>query len=176
MPETINEIIKDANVYFEAIASSHIQIRHTEEVPRFAIMGIEQLISMKWQLSLGGHYALIMEAFEGDLAGTNMDNAEAKMTGAFWVLGFAGREDYNAQRQAWENTHRIGSEIIARIAFDREQLYHGDADPNQFVKAFDQSSVHFNKVGPVGDNYHGCRMELTITHNNNLAYNPALWQ
>lgn len=178
MPQNLNAIIRHANSYFENLAQSHIAIQHTPEVPRFAVMGIEQLISMQWNFDLGENFfALVLEAFEGDLAGPDLTNAEAKVTGAFWVLRFAGREDYSTQQQVWENSHRIGSEIIARIAFDKEELYHNDqSDPNQFVKSFPQASVHFNKVGPVGDNYHGSRFEFTIGHNNKLRFEPALWQ
>lgn len=175
MPANLNEIIKDSHSYLEAIATSNKLIGHTADNARFAVMGIDELMTTKWKMALSENFGLVSEAFEGKLSGKGLHDADAKMGSAFWILKYAGREDWPAIKQVAEDAFTLGIQVIAKIKKDQEALYSGEGDLNQLVKVFNIDSVMFNKVGPVGDNYHGYRFEFGFTHNNKLEYLPDNW-
>lgn len=180
--KNLNNIIQAANDYFAAIASSHVKIQHSENARRYATMGIEEIISAKFDLAnlsdqanpTTERFVLVFEPFELEITGPNAHNIASICTGAVWILNFAEKENHTEITRIAAAAAEIGLQIAAKIEDDKRRYSAGEvAEP--FVKSFNPSTVVLNKVGPVSDQLHGYRMEFSIDTTGALVHESQNW-
>ena len=115
--------------------------------------------------------ALILESYEGQLIDNKSDNFLSSREGAFMILKQVQPDNFDQENQFLDDSERIGLEIIKRIKRDAK-IY---PIQNRTPKIFNLSSVSWQKVGPVFDNYYGYRFTFNMGDIEDMSFDQNLW-
>jgi hypothetical protein len=159
--------------YFLDIAIRFRPIGHRDNLPRFASMDIDDIISMSRTEMDMDNPCMILENPEGKLDYKH-DKMLDENLGAFLIIQRAVRGDATMRRQALDNTKEIGSKIIAKIQMDKIARFKGLQAP-RMVLYFDLSEVGYNKIGPIFSDCYGWRFTFGLGQEDALPYDAADW-
>lgn len=167
-------LYSDYESYLKSLAEKFKGISHTEEVPRFALMDIDDIISAaKTELDMD-HPCMILENPEGQLEYKH-DRIKDQNLGAFMIIQRATRGDAALKRQVMNTTKEIGAKIVAKMQVDKTQRFKGDNTVPRLVLYFDLSQVGYNKIGPIFSDCYGWRFEFEIGQEDALPYDESEW-
>ncbi len=98
---------------------------------------------------------LMADTVKGSFADVNMDTPVPVLEGGFAVFFPVAPEDYEAELEALAKSHRIGLEILDRMAADQER-------EDWFLYGFDRNKVKWEAVGPVCDSLFGVLFSFKV--------------
>jgi hypothetical protein len=164
----------DYENYLRTLAEKFKGIGHTEEAPRFALMDIDDIISLtKTELDMD-FPCMILENPEGKLEYKH-DRIKDQNLGAFMIIKRATRGDAAMKRQVMNMAKEIGTKIVAKMQVDKVSRFKGDNTVPKLVLYFDLSQVDYNKIGPIFSDCYGWRFEFEIGQEDALPYDEADW-
>lgn len=163
---------------FRDLATRHLGIRHGQDGgTRFVRLLISsdpiqrQLDLSEFQTGLrnriklaGGLACLVLENYEVDYLDRDGDYTGRVHRGAFLVLKLTQENDYDGRDQAVDDCERMGEEVMgAAIAHIRG-----------LGLRITPADVLSECVGPVGDNFYGCRFSFSyMSHaTQDMTFNP----
>src|SRR5690606_38498972 len=100
--------------YFNSLARAYKEVAHTDEHPRFAILDIDDIISLQKTAMNMERPCMILENPEGQLDHKN-NKLRDENFGAFLILQRATRNDPIKKRAVMELTKQVGLGIIGRM-------------------------------------------------------------
>jgi len=160
--------------YFEGLATSLVDIAHTEQKPQFAIMDIDDILgSQRGKIDFTSP-VMILENPEGRLAYKH-DQLQDENLGAFHILQDAGRDNPTRKRQVMDLTKTIGTKVISRMQYDKIQKSTGTAGIPQMLLYFDLAQVRYLKIGPIFSGCYGWRFEFNLAEQTPIIYDADDW-
>lgn len=163
----------ELTTYFNAIATNHKEIGHTEETKRFFRMNIEEILSGSRTVT---HYPfLVLENFEQRLGASALDNIQKYQTVAFMVLDKVAIDNFDAQDEVMQSTLNICEQIVAKIKKDMLDYKSRASGYTELIKDLNVNNISFNAVSNVFDNCYGYRVTFTINEQFKETYNPIHW-
>ena len=165
MASTFNDLI----AYFENIARSHVDIRHTDNEKHFFRMEIDEVLAGINRTDVKHPY-FILESYDFDYGDNKSDNILKKRNGAFVLLDHVDdATDNDAIQEVRNRMEAIGDEILIKIKTDKR---------NPLVKAV--RDINLDEVKGVLisneiDNNHGLRFTFSITSPLSTDVNPEKW-
>lgn len=164
-------LFTDVAEYAEAIATSHVDIVHTEDAPRF-FRSWDEFMELKSKVKkLAGKAILIIDepAIKG--MGANNDNNLRERNIQFFVLKPAYKKDFVEIDSIADACEKIQNEIIGKMRKDKE-----DFTNDNILSDFNPNDYTGERVGPLADNWYGYVFEHRFISNVDLEYNAAKWQ
>ncbi|WP_210519889.1 hypothetical protein [Hymenobacter terricola] len=165
---------------FRDLATRHVDIRHGQDGgTRFLRILLSsdpiqrQLDLSEFQNGLknriklaGGLACLVLENYEADYTDNDGDYYARIHRGAFLVLKLTKTDDFDGRDQAIDDCERIGEDLLG--AFIR--ALRGREVPLRITA----NDIMGECVGPVGDNFYGCRYSFTYASpaTEDLTFNP----
>lgn len=156
---------KDIEDYFEALATSHVTLRHGYNGRKsFYRMSSEESSALTTNAASP---RLQIENYGGRFSGS----PEALEKPVNMVLKVLCKADANeaSKQAAYDQAETIMDDIIAKLAEDA--LAQGDC---YILRGLVFGIINFDKVGPEGQNEFGYRITIPI-RNYAPSYNPAKW-
>jgi hypothetical protein len=151
--------------YFQRLANQHIDIKD------FYICDInEPLAALKSGIQSP---ALILNALKGDFTGPNRDDTLDNIQGGFLIIkSLPEIDDFFNEMLTLDDMKQIVEDIISRILYDTEkcELLAAKAFPG-----FDFTTVKYEMMGPVFDNWWGINFTFNLLKALDLEYDPGKW-
>lgn len=155
---------------FRTIATSHVDIAHSDDNRRFYRMDIEEIFNGLRSEVDWGKAVLMLESYEGRLKDNNSDNILDERTCAFSVLKRVTIDDFDQIHEALDSCEAIGKDIISYL----RNMKHDEDDRR--LRGLNIASFTYQKVGPVLDGAYGYRFTFTFFRAINLALDSEKWQ
>ena len=165
-----NYTYSDVADYLKLLATKHVDIAHTTDLPRFFASwdeAMEKKANIKQNLTKA---IMIVDELDVRGVGSHNDNNHRERTIAVFVLKMCLKKDFPSIDTIANECEQIQSEIIGRIRNDQE-----DMSVNNIASQFITNGYTAERVGPLFDNWYGYMFEHRIQHNVDLEYNAAKW-
>ena len=157
--------------YFETIAREHTGILHSPANQHFFMMDINELLSAV--SSRAKYPALVLLKLKGNVLDKNHDNPLFSIDGGFLIIDHCKKiDDFATELQIFQDTFRIGMQIIARIKRDQQSCC---SLLSKAIPDFDPDLVRWEMIGPVFENHFGIMFRFPVNLILNLEYDPAIW-
>jgi hypothetical protein len=160
--------------YFEDLATRFIPIGHTEEARRFAIMDIDEIISLTKSGMDMDNPCLILENPEGQMKYKHEKILDENL-GAFIILKRVSRGDALKKREVMDLTKEIGAKLVAKMQLDKIARFKGKNSIPRMILYFDLSQVGYNKIGPIFSDCYGWRFTFELGQEDKLPYDADDW-
>jgi hypothetical protein len=160
--------------YFEDLATRFIPIGHTPEVRRFAMMDIDEIISLAKTGMDMDHPCLILENPEGKMEYKH-DRILDENLGAFHIIKRVSRGDATKKREVMDLTKAIGTKLVAKMQLDKIGRFKGDNTIPRMILYFNLSEVSYNKIGPIFSDCYGWRFTFELGQEDQLPYDADDW-
>ncbi|WP_266206236.1 hypothetical protein [Pontibacter kalidii] len=159
--------------FFRQLASEHIDIRNSEDECRFVrlilssdplqrIMDAREFYdSLRSRLAEG--YAMILISYEADYSDNNGDQKLKEYHGSFIILHPVPEGDHDALEAVLDKTEEIGEEIMGATL---ERINKDYTPPKKHMTV---NGVTNERIGPVGEIYHGTKFNFFFTQGANKA-------
>jgi len=160
--------------FFRQLAEQHADILHSSQDCRFLrvvlssdplqrIMDAREFYDgMRDKLSPG--YCMILQSYEVDYADSMGDQKTRECHGAFIILHKVEAGDFDGLEQVLDKTEEIGEDIMGATVHLINQDF---TLPKKFMTF---NGISNERVGPVGENYHGTKFSFFFTQ----GANPSL--
>lgn len=160
--------------FFRQLAMEHIDIKHSADECRFLrlilssdplqrIMDAREFYdSLRDRLHPG--YAMILISYDADYTDNNGDQKEKEYNGSFIILNSVPMGDYDALEAVLDKTEEIGEDIMGATL---DRINKDFTLPKKHMKV---NGISNERIGPVGEVYHGTRFNFLFTQ----GANPAL--
>jgi hypothetical protein len=108
----------DLVTYFEKLAASHIDIKHTKAKKHFYRFELDEVITA---LCKDINYpALILEAYDFKFDDSRSDNIMKERSGAFILIDrVSDSGNYGKIHEVWDHMEEIGDDILIKIRTDK---------------------------------------------------------
>lgn len=160
--------LKDLTAYFEAIATKHVDLKHSDKECHFTKRTFEDiLLDMK-----GGdlYFPLLnLEPHDFDFSDSDSDNLQKNRHIAFSIIKTVS--DFaipSLKFEAWDICEEIGDEILVKILKDKRDRLPELSD----FKIAEVKGIPFENKA---DKMTGFRYELTLSQTRNNDINPDKW-
>jgi hypothetical protein len=154
---------KELEEYFEDLATRFKPVGHTEKTPHYCRFNIDEVVStLRHNLDLTG-FCLMLEAPSGTLEDNNGDGYYDNQETAFMIIRQVEVRNFVDERKTLSESRQLGVQLIGKII--EEGLF---AD-------LDESTIEYEKVGPVFGNCFGYRYTLTTVSEIAIVSNPDDW-
>jgi hypothetical protein len=163
---------------FKALAQRHKQILHTEQACHF-VKVILSADPIQKQVQMSGFYdklklkikpgpCLLLISYEADYEDAGDEKTLTHRHGSFMILEKAKLTDEHRD-EVLDRAEHIAHEIMGAVlkAFRSPEA-------RRQGRMLDRNNMALDSIGPVGDNYYGCRFDFMFTQPATaaLAYNP----
>ncbi|KAA3439569.1 hypothetical protein [Rufibacter hautae] len=158
---------KEYNALFRELAEQHVDLLHSEKNMRFVRMTLssdpmqrvldltEFNNSIKHKIKDG--FFMVLQNYEAGFSDNGGDRTSKVFYGAFLILRNVDPNNVDAQEQAYDETERIGEEIMA-AAIERINNYGGVP-----LTRISPSNVSSDQVAKVALQYFGTRFDFSFT-------------
>lgn len=162
--------------YFEGLARKFKSIGHSDEVPRFANLDIDDILSSQRTKLDFTNPVMILENPEGQLSWIHGQLSDRKL-GAFMILKNVPRNDPEKKKAVMDECQTLGQAIIARMQYEKINLHKANLDSpyESMIKFFDLNEVKYNKVGPIFNDCFGWRFEIEFARQDPLPFDSDEW-
>lgn len=160
--------------FFRRLAEQHVAIRHSEHECRFVRMILssdplqrmldsrEFFDDLRSQLAEG--YVLVLESYEADYTDNAGDQRKKEYHGAFYILHHVEPGDFDGLEAVLDATEEVGEDIMGTTV----ELINKDATlPRKHITV---NGITSERIGPVGETFHGTKFSFFFTQ----GANPAL--
>jgi len=159
--------------FFRQLAREHVNIRHSESECRFLRMILstdplqrimdarEFYDSLRDKLHPG--FAMILVSYEADYTDTGGDQKLKEYHGSFLILHPVEPGDYDGLEAVLDKTEEIGEEIMGAT------LLRINKDVTLPKKHMTVNGITNERIGPVGEVYHGTKFSFFFTQGANQA-------
>jgi hypothetical protein len=160
--------------FFRQLAAEHTDIRHTKEECRFLrlilssdplqrIMDAREFYdSLRSRLARG--YAMILISYEADYSDNAGDQKLKEYHGSFIILHHVAPGDFDELEAVLDKTEEIGEDLMGAAL---ERINKDFTAPK---KRMTVNGITNERIGPVGETYHGTKFNFFFTQ----GANPAL--
>lgn len=157
--------LKEYLAYFQQLANEHVDVKD------FYIMDInEAMIALKSDMNFP---AMVLNSLTGSFDAPNMDNTLDRIRGGFFIIDqLESIDDFAGEMQILENTKRIGTEIIARMLYDKNKC---ELRAVKAIPGFHPRSVKYEMLGHLFDSCFGFNFTFELISCLDLAYDESKW-
>lgn len=160
--------------YFRDLATQFKPIGHSEQTQRFAIMGINDILSnIKGPLDTRNP-CLILERPEGALSFRNETVMDDSL-GAFYVVKNVTRKNPSELEQVHDDMKLLGMKIVQRMQYEKKLRSKGDKTMPFHALFFQLDKVKYFPVGPILGECYGWRIEVDLTDTYSLDFVLTDW-
>lgn len=161
--------LNDLVLYFTSIATSNVDLKHSENECHFTKRTFEDiLLEMK-----GGdlYYPLLnLEPYDFDFTDSESDNIHKNRHIAFSIIdSVQNKENADEKFDSWEKCEEIGDEILIKILRDKRDRLPALSD----FKISEVKAIPFENKA---DGLTGFRYEITLSHTRSNDINITKWQ
>ncbi|MFC6999597.1 hypothetical protein [Rufibacter roseus] len=167
---------KEYNALFRQLATEHVDLAHSATNLRFVRMVLssdpvqrvldlgEFNASIKHKVKKG--YFMVLQNYEAGYTDNGGDNTGKRLYGAFLILRNADTNDFEDQEDAYEESERIGEEIMA-MAMHR--INNAGGRP---LKRMSANDITNDQVAKIATQYYGTRFDFSFTLGANKVLRP----
>lgn len=150
--------------YFEGLASSHREIRHSERNPRFSTM-----MKVDFTRVSKDTKGPILQVYDisGGIRGNTDELIPTPQIGFMVWVGYQN-EDSQSEQAAFDKSFRIGAEILAKIVEDQQS----GCSP---LNGFRAETVNFTQIDMEAHNFRAYLFRFPIT-GKIIEHNSDQWQ
>lgn len=159
--------------FFRQLAARHVDIRHSDENCHFVRLILSSdplqriMDAREFYDSLrdrvGPGFAMVLISYEADYSDNNGDQKEKEYHGSFIILHYVGEGDYDALEAVLDKTEEIGEDIMGATL---ELINKDFSAPKKHMAV---NGVTNERIGPVGELYHGTKFSFFFTQGANKA-------
>lgn len=155
--------------YFENLARTHKDIRHSDSEKHFFRMEVDEVLAGINRTDVK-HPFLILEGYGYDFTDNKSDNLLKNRSGAFILLDHVSDpSNFDAIHDVWDRMEEIGDEILVRMKADKRN----PATPA--IRNFEFSSSEATLIANQMDGNYGIRYTYTLTSPRSNEVNPDKW-
>jgi hypothetical protein len=155
--------------YFENLARTHVDIRHSDAEKHFFRMEIDEVLAGVNRTDVN-FPMLIIEVYSFDFTDNGSDNLIKNRQGAFILLDhLSDMHDFDLMHDCWDKLEIIGTEILVKIQADKRSR------SVPVVRHFDFSSVNASLIMNQMGNNIGIRFTYSIQSPTLGDVNPDKW-
>lgn len=159
----------DLITYFENLARTHVDIRHSDSEKHFFRMEIDEVLAGINRTDVKTPF-LILEGYGFDYTDNKSDNLLKNRSGAFVLLDHVSDStDFDAIHAVWDRMEQIGEEIIIRIKADKRNPL------TPVIREFDFSQVEGTLIANQIDGNYGIRFTYSLTSSRTTDVDPEKW-
>lgn len=142
--------------YFEDLAASHVDIRHTINEKHFFRIELDEILTgMRSQIK---YPALILEGYDFNFVDQNSDNVHKRINSAFVLVDLVtDKGNYDKIHETWQRMEEIGDEICIKILHDKR------GRQTDILSYFHMSDVRGNLLVDSNLLHYGVRYEFTLS-------------
>lgn len=172
-------MIFDFISYFEMIARTSIYFEHTDAKPHFGIAsGLVEMEQLLQNLTRSDKFQLVVLSDQsGTFSGTSDSNLFDSPYHQFVVLKHnKSIDDMTQHNITLKECKLIGRKIIAKMR--KDQMHTRSLPVAQDIyglRHFDQPTINYFTVGPLGDGYFGIQFSFKTGHQETEKYDPDEW-
>lgn len=160
--------------FFRQLAEQHVAIRHSKDECRFVRMilssdPLQRIMDARefydgLRSKVADGYIMILESYEADYSDNSGDQKLKEFHGAFFILHHVQPGDFDGLEEVLDATEEIGEDIMGTTL---ERINKDFSLPKKQMKV---NGIMNERIGPVGDTYHGTKFSFSFTQ----GANPAL--
>lgn len=152
--------------YAEQLATRLKAVAHTEARPRFfTAYGVEDLFTFDDKLSsVTGFVLIAVDGYESDSVGNRADALNDTRHYAFILARNTVSDRPESIRSAFSQA-RILCKQIRNVLLQDEDL-----------RGYISTSTSINGIGPIGDNFYGCMLSISITEAEDYFIDNSFWE
>ncbi|WP_187261330.1 hypothetical protein [Pontibacter beigongshangensis] len=160
--------------FFRQLASQHVDIRHSEEECHFVRLilssdPLQRIMDARefydsLRDRIGPDFSMILISYEADYADNGGDQRIKEYHGSFIILHPVTPGHFDELEQVLDRTEEIGEEIMGAA------LVRINKDFTLPKKHMTVNGITNERIGPVGEDFHGTKFNFFFTR----GANPAL--
>jgi len=172
----------DFTAYMKGIAETLKEIRHNDNSGQkrfFRISSVMNIDEMLQNFTNAGTPCLMVEDNrtgryqEADSSMSYMDNQSY----SFLIIKHCDHFDAESREQVKKDCEAIMKKIISKFKKDKQYDLQHPGETRTGMRDFNMSTIYYQTIGPVGDNYYGMLVQFAMLEpvNKDLVYDDDDW-
>ena len=150
--------------YAEHLACQLKAVGHSDNNRRFfTSFGLEDLVSFSDRLSsLEGYVMIAVDGYESESSDNRADALDASDHYGIIICHNTVADDPSTIKAAFSTCKRLCREVRNRMLKE--------------LRPFISRDTEINGIGPIGDNFYGCLLSITMTDTEGFAIDQTYWK